>query len=436
MNPGGHCTGCSAPLAVEQRYCVEGGQRVGPPLVMPYVPIAGGAEPGPVLVAGRWPLPVPAQAATAFAALALGFGLIIGNAISPTLAGTLAGTQTIIQMPAEEPAPPAPAPSSGGSGGGGGSPAPVIAAAPTTITSGIPDDTDDGGGKQRKQKDKPAYLSGTVVHANPAAHSYTINNAGALIAIHAATLPVPGTKVRVPIELLDNRTYKEDGKRQANGQSASETISGTVSFSADDVPYTSDPLAPTDTQDVYVISSTGASVLVRVAPAAGTSPPPVGSVVTVPVEVRDSKSPALGLFPGYTSPFSDPNCQSPGPQPAPPLVPAKTLFQAGTPEVAPDPPGPGFVSIESVVQGRCDAAGKVILAADDIRESLLDLAPLGAKAGIDLTRLQPGQVVLANVEIAENPPVGAPGPVLTITGVADDSSAKNANDPSLAQGDL
>ncbi len=257
MNPGGHCTGCGVPLAVEQRYCVECGERVGPPLAMPYAPIAGGAESEPVLVAGRWPLPVPAQMATVFAALALGFGMIIGTAISPTLAGTLAGGQTIVMIPEappEEPPPVAPAPSDGGGGGV----APVGASATTTT---IPTETPVAPptGKEKKPKPpKPTYLAGTVVHANPAAHSYTINKGGSLYSIHAASLPVPGTRVRVPIEQLANRTYKEDGKRQNKGQSAEETITGSVSFSLDDAPFTSsDPLAPPSPQDIYVVSNAG-----------------------------------------------------------------------------------------------------------------------------------------------------------------------------------
>ena len=80
-NVRGPCSSCGAQLATDQRYCVECGQRVGPPLALPYALPAGVTSPPGG--ASRWAfaLPVPLQTASTFAALALGFGVVVGTAI-------------------------------------------------------------------------------------------------------------------------------------------------------------------------------------------------------------------------------------------------------------------------------------------------------------------------------------------------------------------
>src|SRR5690242_6107003 len=90
LNLRGPCSSCGAPIASDQRYCVECGQRVGPPLALPYLVAA---TPGaPPVTTNKWlaALPMPLQTASAFAAMALGFGVVIGTAISPNLAGIIA----------------------------------------------------------------------------------------------------------------------------------------------------------------------------------------------------------------------------------------------------------------------------------------------------------------------------------------------------------
>src|SRR3954454_1735300 len=118
MNVRGPCTSCGVQLATDQRYCIECGQRVGPPMALPCV------MPGPVgeptTPAGKWfaALPMPLQTMSTFAALALGFGVVVGTAISPNLAGIVAapGPTIVAEAPPATPSPPA----TGGSGGGGG----------------------------------------------------------------------------------------------------------------------------------------------------------------------------------------------------------------------------------------------------------------------------------------------------------------------------
>ncbi len=104
-NVRGPCSSCGAQLATDQRYCVECGQRVGPPMALPYaLPATAGAV-APTATGG-WmaALPVPLQTLSAFAALALGFGFVVGTAISPNLGGTIAAqSPTVVAQ-----APPAP----------------------------------------------------------------------------------------------------------------------------------------------------------------------------------------------------------------------------------------------------------------------------------------------------------------------------------------
>ena len=70
--------------------------------------------------AGRvWRLPIPPEMASLLAALALGFGVVLGTAISPNLAGIVAAPSPSVVAQA----PPAPPPAPAGGGGGGGSPA-------------------------------------------------------------------------------------------------------------------------------------------------------------------------------------------------------------------------------------------------------------------------------------------------------------------------
>src|SRR6266498_4887734 len=112
MNVRGPCSSCGAQLATDQRYCIECGQRVGPPMALPYALPAPVGEPAG---AGGWmsALPVPMQMASTFAAIALGFGVVVGTAISPNLAGIVAAPAPTVVAQAPPATPPAP------SGGGG-----------------------------------------------------------------------------------------------------------------------------------------------------------------------------------------------------------------------------------------------------------------------------------------------------------------------------
>ncbi len=241
-------------------------------------------------------LPVPLQTATTFAAIALGFGVVIGTAISPNLSGIIASAPPVVQAPTtEEPSAPAPL---GGGGGGGPAPAPASSAvaAPTVSSGGGPGGGGDENRKKKKKKKKNQVdtLAGVVVHVNPVAVSYTIASLGNLRSIHTAapeTLPTVGTDLTVPVRPLRNGTYAENGQRTAQGSATSAGFSGTVTYCADtdgtppgncDAPDLADP------GYAYTVSTVGSSVLVSVPSASDTTVPKVGQLVTTTVQINQS----------------------------------------------------------------------------------------------------------------------------------------------------
>ena len=112
MNVRGPCSSCGAQLATDQRYCVECGQRVGPPMALPYAMPAGAMAP-PAAGRSGFALPVPLQTISLFAALALGFGVVVGTAISPNLGGIIAAPSPTVVAEAPPPAT-TPTPATGG----------------------------------------------------------------------------------------------------------------------------------------------------------------------------------------------------------------------------------------------------------------------------------------------------------------------------------
>src|SRR5262249_49326666 len=130
----GPCESCGAPLATDQRYCVECGQRVGPPLAIPYLPgPPGTAVPGQA----RFVLPIPLQMASTFAAMALGFGVVVGTAISPEASNLIAAPTVVAQAPPTEPPASSPEPSTGGGVPSSSpvGPSSVVASTPTSSTT-------------------------------------------------------------------------------------------------------------------------------------------------------------------------------------------------------------------------------------------------------------------------------------------------------------
>ena len=276
LNVRGPCSSCGAQLATDQRYCVECGHRVGPPLALPYALPAGAA--GATAAASRsgFVLPVPIQTVSTFAALALGFGFVVGTAISPNLGGIIAAPSPTVVAQAPPPDnTTTPTPATGGGGGVGS--APVVAPAPTTVAS---TPTSSGAvvvagvaveaARRRRRRDPPLEFTGTVVRVNAIAQSYTLASNGGLISIHGNTLPQVGDQVKSPVRKLSNGTYAEQGNRAVQGQATSANFLGTVTSCAD-LEHRSTPCSgtpPSTDHFVYSVSSVGASVMVSSPPAA------------------------------------------------------------------------------------------------------------------------------------------------------------------------
>jgi hypothetical protein len=429
-NVRGPCPSCGAALATDQRYCVECGHRIGPPLALPYAlpaPLAAFDQAQPAWYAA---LPMPLQMATMFAALALGLGVVVGTAISPNLAGIVAAPPptVVAQAPPETAA----APATGGGGGGSGT-ATAFAGPVSSFGSSTPTSTGGGGGSGgggggKKKKPSPATpitFSGTVVRANPVAQSYTISSNGGLIAIHADSLPDPGAQIETDAVRLRNGTYLQQGSRNQTGTTDQASFLGTVTYCAD----LEHPSAPCDGSSqtdhyVYTVSSLGASVLVSAPYPAAKAPPAIGAQVQVGVHIRNAFAPiapdAWATDPSCTPPWDEQNgLPSPGPK-----VPELTQDSVNVSGQAAN------ATLEAVVQTTCPGnPPKLVLSADDVREAGRDLFPVAAPDAIDLKKLNPGQAVQAAF-VVEN------DGTLTLKGITSDNGAGGANDATQGQGTL
>ena len=285
----------------------------------------------------------------------------------------------------------------------------TTAAAVTT-----PTDTGGGGGggdekKKKKPKEKPDFLSGTVVHTNPVARSYTIASGGGLSSIHAVSLPAVGTNVKVPIIQLHNKTYGEDGKRELKGTAAQVTFAGVVTDSRNDTTASGPP-------DTYTVSVRGSSILVHSPPdpTGLAEPPAIGKLVTTTVDIRDAAPTPLPSDPSPT-----PTCAPPAlPLPDPPLTFPKELHQVAPGSLIVDPvSNVAATEIETVIQTLCPGTpGQFLLSSDDVREGKTDVEL--TNSGIDMTRLSAGTAVIASVSIVDDvPPAKKLG---AVTGVASD----------------
>ncbi|HEX3239480.1 MAG TPA: hypothetical protein VHR18_05020 [Solirubrobacterales bacterium] len=385
----------------------------------------------------RWAAPL--------AAVALGFGLFVGVAIGPGTSGSFAGgAPQVIAL-------------AGGEGDGDGE----------AEETGFSDEGEEGGGEfeesfeeepeaessfepfeeepfeeaesgedettpparpEKEDEAEPAEeellpLSGTVVHVNPAAGSYTVaESSGALSAVHAKALPQPGAKLSVGVKTLANGTYAEGEAAKKSGTATTAKLEGIVTW------VDADPAAP-----AYVVSKRGVSVLVKVHPdPAGVVPalPALGAFAKVGVEIEKlpAASPAAPLAPAVPDPAA-PLCEG-----APLVVPAAvaqtpaavaTLWQTSL-----DASGVPFTysDVAGVVTAVCAQEKTLLLSADDLRQAGADLV-IAVPPKLATAKLVPGMSVLATADI------GAAGE-LTLKGLASDERAKGADDAAATQGDL
>jgi hypothetical protein len=342
----------------------------------------------------RWAAPL--------SAVALGFGLFAGVAIGPSAAGTLATAPfQVIEVASvgsgdeggEEEAetfPEAPVASSEPGGFGEAAEtssfAPIAPVEEATFEPVKEEPTDKAAEhEQEKNPTQPEKqeLVGTVVHLNAAAGSYTVAEAGGVMsAVHAGKRPALGTEIEVPIRALANGTLAEAGTRHRTGAATEAELVGIVSF------VNADPVAPS-----YAISNRGTSLLIHV------QPDPSGALPPLPV---------LGAYGAATI-----------------AIEAGVLWQrqlsaAGTPFT--------HVELEGIVAVVEAETARLLLSADDVRESGQDIA-LAIPVQIDASTLVPGDSVLAGADI------GADGS-LTLTGLASDERLNGAEDAKATQGDL
>jgi hypothetical protein len=365
----------------------------------------------------RWAAPLSAAA--------LGFGIFAGVAIGPGTAGSLAtGARQIIELPSsgggerqsggggEVASTESVAPALGGAGGGGSggaipSSAPLVSepVAPLSAPAGQPATKPKPVAGEGEEEEKPEgqRFEGIVVHASAAAGSYAIAiKGGELLAVHAADLPEPGTKLIATLRRLANGTFAEADDPEQEKKVANEvSFRGVVTFA------NPDPAAPT-----YTVSGRGSSLPIEVAPnPSGAAPelPAVGSYVMVTTTIEESATTSTTAA-----------SATPAPKVAAVLVQSKVEAEPGPPTT--------YLDLAGVVR---EVTPEGLLFSADWTgggESSLSLA---VPQEIDASKLEAGESYLASAEVAADGS-GA----LTLKGITGDERAKGADDPASAQGDL
>jgi hypothetical protein len=417
------CSSCGTPLAEDQRYCIACGLRVGAPIGAVFVqnPQAPPAQASPLKshAGAKWLPPIPPQMASAFGAMAIGFGVVIGSAISPGVQSLVAASPPLVAAaPVTPPVASAPIPAPAGGGGSATPAAGASLASSTTPTSSS------GGGngghtkKKKKKKKKPAAtVAGTVVHVNPVAGSFAVAAGGNLISVHSVDLPSAGDQISTEVTKLYNGTYSQPAARTTTGTTKAATFTGAVSYRD-------------ETALTYVVSSRGSSVLVHAPQSTAAQIPQIGAGVTVSVAIGDSAplTPPAPVTPAPLIPPPPPPCDTDGPSnPSTPALPtAAPLTQTG---LNIDLPSVNTLDLEGIVQAVCPATGELVISADDTRESFSDLLlPVPASSAIDLTKVTAGQSF--NLSAAFDPNAKT----LSVTGSSSDQGSDGSNNAALAQG--
>jgi hypothetical protein len=270
------------------------------------------------------------------------------------------------------------------------------------------------------------------VHLDPGSGSYTLaDDSGQLNAVHTTDdLPPAGTKVAVTVRTLSNGTYAESSNARRQGRSEVAKVSGIVTYR--------DPQT-----GLYAISRRGVSLVVHPPAADPGAPPPdppaLGANVTVTVGVQQppapdpadpsaapvsplDPAPLLTQPPGQPPPTPPQGCADGGPRG---FAPQAILTQQ---KLAPPPEPLGYSDFEGIVETTCSNPARLVLTADDLRESGADII-FSVPDGIDLSALRQGDTV--DVTALFGP--GADG--FQLTGLSSEEGIRGADDPSKAQGD-
>lgn len=364
--------------------------------------------------------------APTLSAMALGFGIFLGVAIGPAASGTFAtGSGQILAVGSSADAPTGESNSGVESEPLAGEPEseetfesetheePYYPETEYPVEEEEPLPEEEAPAEEPEEEPEPEgqLLKGTVVHANPAAGSYTMAIAGGeLVSVHAPKLPQPGTKLSVEGEPLPNNTFGEVS-RERSGASWGATFRGVVTF------VDPDPLDP-----AYTVSGRGSSILVHANP--GAQLPTLGAYVTVGARIEKPSAEETSATVPPADPAPPPTCPAdPGLAPAP--KPTATVVQRSL-EAEPEPAT--YVDLAGVTTALCPSTGQIAISADDLRESGHDLV-LAFPDRFKTAGLRLGDSILATATIGE-------GGTLTLAGLASDERLKGAEDADSTQGDL
>ena len=375
----------------------------------------------------RWAAPL--------SAMALGFGLFLGVAIGPGAPGTFAtGAGSIVAIAAPEEGEEPEALETAESEAPVAEPEPEAFASepesfeepfaepeafePAPLAAPLPEEEappaeplpEEEGGEGETQTFK-----GAVVHANPAAGSYTLVIAGGEpVSVHAAKLPLPGEKLAVEVSPLANNTFAEEG-REKSGSAKQASMRGVVTY------VDPDPADP-----VYTLSGRGSSILIHLPPSSAPELPALGAYATVGVRI-EKPAPAEGT--------TTPEAESTEPATAEACTPEPSLKPAAEPErilvqrtIKTEPEPATYVDLAGIVSAVCPETKQLLISADDLRASEDDLL-LAVPDRLDTAMLKAGDSIVATATVEEDG-------TLTLAGLASDEGQKGAEASASAQGDL
>ena len=313
-----------------------------------------------------------------YAAITLGFGVVVGTALDPGLTGLGAVGPQIIQLPGQE----APSTDSGitadSGSGDAAAPSPAAPSAPSygSAYSSGSYGGGGGGGGGGNPKPKPKYLTGTVAQANPYAESYAlaIGN-GPLTSVHATKAPEVGSKVKVKVVELSNGTYAQAAKPELKRHPASQKtasarveeesigFSGTVSYR--------DTL-----RGLYTVSSAGVSALVHAPDGFLISDiPQVGDLVQVQAKIEDlsqASGSGRGIEPTVRNSTREvTGCNPEASYPLEAVDPETRLVEQSHSVTL---TGLTNYSITGIVQRTCEDDGQLIVSADDLNATGEDIS--------------------------------------------------------------
>lgn len=372
-----------------------------------------------------------------YAAITLGFGVVVGTALDPGLTGLGAVGPQIIQLTGEE-SPSTDSDTTADSGRGEES------AAPQQPDTGSGDygygssssGSYGGGGGGGGNKPKPRYLSGTVAQVNPYADSYAlaIGN-GPLTSVHSADPPEIGERIKVKVVELFNGTYGQVGKPQVEKATRSAPAKKTTTKqSLNRTPRTTEAtvefsgtVSYRDTiRGIYTVSSLGVSALVHLPDGSVNSEiPEVGDLVQVKAKVQELSRMGLGreVDEPSAAPREVTGCNPEASYPTEPVGSETRLVEESHTVTL---TGLTNYSVAGIVQRSCEEDSQLIVSADDLNESGEDLS-FAAPEEFDLDLLGLGQSFILYLQRDEQ---GG----MEVLGLVSDHGRSGADDDASAQG--